>query len=537
MNRARTALALCLVAVAVGAAALRLPRLSARIMHGDEANQAVKTAILLETGRYRYDPNDHHGPSLYYLALPVLWAAGAERAPDISDGMLRLVPALFGVATVLLAFGLAGGLGRGAAVAAAVLACLSPALVYYSRYYVQEMLLVCFTGALLVAGFRYAATRRLRWAVAAGLALGLMHATKETWVLAGAAMAAALVLVVLWERRSGGPEAVGASEPLLSVRAVAAVLGPAVLVAVVLYTSFFTNWRGPLDSVLTYGYNLSKAGGEGLHAHPPWWYLAALAYSPLVTEVWAGPWWSEGLVLGLAVAGLVAAVTGRGLGEASRPLVRFLALYTVLVTAAYAVVPYKTPWCAATFLHAMTLLGGVGAAALVRWVPTRPLKGLLVLVLAAGAVHLGWQAHRAAFRFAVDQRNPYVYAHTSPDVARLVRRVEEAAEVAPKDEPFIIKVITRENYWPLPWYFRGFDQDLVGYYHQVPEDCDASVLVVSAAWAEAVAARTRAEYNRQCTYGLRPGVLVSVWIRRPLWDALVAKWTAKPTPPPPRGGT
>ena len=60
--------------------AVRLPH-SPRPMHGDEANQAVRTGMLLETGRYDYDPQDHHGPSLYWLTLPVAVAARRPALP------------------------------------------------------------------------------------------------------------------------------------------------------------------------------------------------------------------------------------------------------------------------------------------------------------------------------------------------------------------------------------------------------------------------------------------------------------------------
>ena len=46
----------------VVAAGLRLPRLADRPMHADEAILADKFGTLLETGRWRYDPGDYHGP-------------------------------------------------------------------------------------------------------------------------------------------------------------------------------------------------------------------------------------------------------------------------------------------------------------------------------------------------------------------------------------------------------------------------------------------------------------------------------------------
>jgi predicted membrane-bound mannosyltransferase len=53
--------------VLAGALVFRTAGLGLRPMHHDEANQAVKFGALLEKGEYRYDRDDHHGPSLYYL--------------------------------------------------------------------------------------------------------------------------------------------------------------------------------------------------------------------------------------------------------------------------------------------------------------------------------------------------------------------------------------------------------------------------------------------------------------------------------------
>lgn len=69
MNR-WTALAL-LLAVA-GALALRVPQLAVRPLHNDEAINATKLAALWEKGEYRYDPDEYHGPTLYYCSLPFL---------------------------------------------------------------------------------------------------------------------------------------------------------------------------------------------------------------------------------------------------------------------------------------------------------------------------------------------------------------------------------------------------------------------------------------------------------------------------------
>ena len=64
------------VIIIIIALILRLPLLSERPMHGDEAVNAIKYSQLLETGVFEYDPTEYHGPTLYYLTLPASWISG-----------------------------------------------------------------------------------------------------------------------------------------------------------------------------------------------------------------------------------------------------------------------------------------------------------------------------------------------------------------------------------------------------------------------------------------------------------------------------
>ena len=73
-------------------------------------------------------------------------------------------------------------------------------MVFYSRYFIHEMLLVFFSFLALAAGWRYWRSRKLGWALLAGAGLGLMHATKETFVITLAAAALALALNRAWNR-------------------------------------------------------------------------------------------------------------------------------------------------------------------------------------------------------------------------------------------------------------------------------------------------------------------------------------------------
>ena len=511
-----------LIAVTAGALALRLPQLGRRPVHADEANQAAKAGHLHDAGEYKYDPRQHHGPTLYYLTLPSLWLGRAGSFAQSAELDYRIVPAVFGAALVLLLFLVADGIGRPAAIGAGVLTALSPAMVFYSRFYIQEMLLVFFTFGVIAAGWRYVRTRSLGWALLAGAFVGLMHATKETCVIAYAAMLIALTVTTLWRRRTNSEPGLrnsdlGTQNSELRTRNSELLLAALVAVAVsaLFFSSFLTNASGPLDSVRAYATYARRAGGDGLHVHPWHYYLGMLVFA----RYGPGPWWSEGLIVLLALAGAVAAFAGKGLGKTSVPLVRFLAVYTLAATLIYSIIPYKTPWCLLGFLHGMILLAGVGAVALVRMLPGRRAKVIASALLVAAACHLGWQAHRAGFRFASDPRNPYVYAHTSADLVNLAKRVEKLAAVHEDGGEMLVRVIASpHDTWPLPWYLRRLGR--AGYWHKPPDDVDAPVVIVSAEHRAAVERKLRGRYQPM-HYGLRPGVLLTVYVDADLWNGFL----------------
>ena len=124
-------------------------------MHADEAVHAAKLGTLLEQGRYAYDPEEFHGPTLNYLTLLPARLQGAVRYADLDERTLRSVPAAMGVLLVAAHALLIPLIGVPAAAAAALLTALSPAMVFYSRYYIQETLLVFFSFGALISVCRY----------------------------------------------------------------------------------------------------------------------------------------------------------------------------------------------------------------------------------------------------------------------------------------------------------------------------------------------------------------------------------------------
>ena len=512
MNRWRV---LPVLLIAAAALTLRIPQLAQRPFHNDEAVNAIKVSELWQHGRYAYDPDEYHGPTLHYATLPFLWLSGAYHPGELDDATLRYAPVAFGLGLILLALLFVDGLGRPVVAWAALFTAVSPAMVFYSRYFIHEMLLVFFTTLTLGAGWRYWQTRSAGWAVAAGTGMGLMSTTKETFVITVAAMAAAGIITA-WSTM----ERLRRAQNRLTIwngRHVALAIGAAFAVWLLLFSSFFTNSAGPLDSVRTYLPWLKRAGGDSPHIHPWYFYLHRLAwFHPAKSPVW-----SEGLILGLAAVGAVVSLVGK-----KSPLHRFLALYTMFLTAAYCVISYKTPWCMLGFFHGMILLAGVGAAALMELCRTRVAKVAILALLLVLTMQLTWQAWRANFIYPADQRNPYVYAQTSPDLLQLMQKIDGIAHVAPAGYETVVKIIAPDSdYWPMPWSLRRFPR--VGWYDRLPDDPFAPVVCVAAKLNAQLDEKSDRKWIMAGMFGLRPGKFFELYVELDLWKKYVA------TLPPP----
>jgi uncharacterized protein (TIGR03663 family) len=509
-------------AIVVLAAALRVPGLALRPMHADESVHAAKMGRLLEQGWYEYDPVEFHGPTLNYLTLLPARLRGAVRYADLDEVTLRIVPAAMGVMLVAATALLVPLIGFRATALAALLCAVSPAMVYYSRYYIQETLLVGFSFGALVSICRYLRSPRLVWAISAGVSVGLMQATKETWVIAVVSMAAGLGLTAVVERWRGAPRMLPDKTRwgwhLLAAALVAAA------VSALFFSSFLRNPRGIADSVLAYRTYMSRAAGFSTwHLHPWHYYFDLL----LFFRAGGGPVFSEALIVGLGLVGLVGALGRAPTPGLNREVAGFLAFYTVLMVTVYSAIPYKTPWCLLGFLHGLVLLAGLGAARLIGVARTFQARVVIIALLVAGTAHLGWQAWAASFPYAADPRNPWVYAHTSTDVFEITRRVEAVAKAHPLGLGMPVEVISDENLWPLPWYFRRLTA--VRWEREAPETGAPAPLVLTTPDMEGAVTRrlyeSRPPGERELYMNvfdppleLRPQVEVRGYAVKWLWD-------------------
>ncbi len=511
---------------------LRCGDLAQRPLHNDEAINAFKLRNLWERGEYRYDPHEYHGPALYYLALPVLKAVSPVAGPQPSEAGMRSVAVVIGVGMILLLGATARIWGWEATFFGALLAAVSPVTVYYSRYFIHEMLLVL-AGGLGWVGWTRAALSQSpdgrvaaddtavrsawAWSLLGGVGLGLMWATKETFVFMLAAGAGAWTAVEWLEGGWTGLRDRVRHLPWVRV-GVATLLAAAV--GAVLFSSFLTHPGGVLDSVRTYLIWGQRAGGASPHVHPWHFFLERLFWYR-----WrGGPLWTEALVGALALVGAVVVLRGgAGWTPAGRRAGRFLVFYAILLGGVYSVIRYKTPWCVLGFYQAILALGGLGAAAIWRWVRARSPAWACIwaAVLAVGIAHLSVQAWRGSREWAADFRNPWVYGHTSADVFQLLEQVEEVAASAPDGKSTPLWVVAPDSqYWPLPWYWRGWAN--AGWWDALPEGGLPPLVVAATKLGLGLEEKTRQGWTQAGMFELRPRFFVELYVETGLWKRFLA---------------
>jgi uncharacterized protein (TIGR03663 family) len=510
---------------------MRVTQLEQRPMHGDEANQAVRAGTLLEQGVYHYDPADHHGPVLYYAALPFCRASTRVFA-ETTEFNFRMVPLFFSMLTLLLLLGLYRSDGRGlfttpmGAFIAVALVAVSPAMNYYSRFFIQETMLVTFLTGILVCAVRYLGPKssraKMAYAVGLGFSLGLALATKETVVLSIVAGGVALGLTCGFKR----------IRDAWCWRDALIVVGVAGGVAVLFYSSFLTYPKGAYEAVFsTIGTYFNRATAVPEHQHAWNYYLKFL----FGWRYGKGPVWSEVGVLAFPIGvAVLAPVIRWGLAKKNQEpvaltpqgrLILFVACYTGVLTLLYSAIPYKTPWCILSFLQGFLLLAAVGIDTLhyelrhsKKWGFVVGTIGVFLLYGALGyLLNLRMdQSRKACLTYSADIRNPYVYAHTGMDAMKLVESIEHAAMMKKGQGMYEVSIAIAapaSDYWPLPWYLRKYTN--VGYWSKVadiPTEFKPDILIVSADQGDQTE-RCIGKNAQSNFFGIRPGTLLILFVR------------------------
>lgn len=519
------------IAIFVIAAILRLYDLSLVPLHHDEGVNGNFLVRLVREGAYKYDPENYHGPTLYYFTAFIPWILkllfGAETSDTygLTTFNIRLVTVVFGLATIGLVFTLRRQLGSLATLAAGLMIAISPGAVYLSRYFIHETLFVFFTLGIVVAAVYFYEERKPSYLIVGAASASLLFATKETAFISVGVLIIALGLTFLYAylyRRGFAPLPGKPGRAKSSrLRTVLNEMGgtPSVVVTVILaaltfaalwvlfYSSFFRNTNGIYDSFKTF--DIWKKTGSAAHVHPFYQYIIWLGgkidIQPLRIQIG-----QEGPLLFLGAVGAVLAVL-----KPRNLLALFSALWAFGLIAAYSLIKYKTPWLVLNFVVPLALIGGYAIQAIYE-MDRRRLRLVTAILFVSTVISL-YQCIDLNFKnYDNDhQYYVYVYAHTKRNLLDLVKEVDRIAKEESGGTTGIS--IMSPDYWPLPWYLRNYSR--VGYFGRMAVSQEP-LIIINANQKDEIDARYGEVYEQVQsnepggTFELRPGVDLMLYRRR-----------------------
>jgi len=517
---------ICVIAfilAVIAAAWLRFDQIGLKPFHHDEGVNSHFLLNLANHGEYKYNPENYHGPTLYYIDLPVLRVFGDN------DFALRFTPALFGVLTVLMVWLLRRRLGPIGMPVAAFLMALSPGLVYFSRDFIHEMSFGCFSLGIVVGAWRYAKSKNFSWLALTATSAGLLFATKETAIITAAVMIIAALCAEVWEigRRLAALGDISPATFAREFRRDWAELAPSldhalaaimifVFINIFFYSSFFTNWQGVPDAVKSVFLWTGRRNSE--HQKDFLYYIGVLLKLELP------------LLIGSLLAGIF--ILRRG-----TRFWLFVAAWTLGLTLAYSVIKYKTPWLMISFLIPMALLSGHAAQRICDVASLLSIRLLCAAALVAILIVNVRLSRTVNFEKYDDNSNGsgyltrarrnldlvpdddglygYVYAQTDRDIFELIKAMKSEIDKLPSgvDTPIYVAM---PEYWPLPWYLRDYKNasfsgrlpDTDGGPLQISQPIiianvnQQSILNAMPGWRESPRA-----------YKLRPGVELVIYVR------------------------
>ncbi len=533
------------LSILVVAAVLRLYHLSLVPFHHDEGVNGNFLVRLVRDGFYHYDPSNYHGPTLYYFSAVIAWilrlffGEAAQNTYGLNTSTVRLVPALFGLATVWIVLLLRRQLGTMGSLSAAALLAVSPGAIYLSRYFIHETLFVFFTLGVVVAALKYYEDGHPVYVVLAAASAALLFATKETIIINVPVLVLALASTWLYQwirnhffnqskssrttdRGDSLRERIESSVHRLGGPTWLVVMGVVALlvfvgVSVLFYSSFFTNFpKGVYDSLKTFA--IWTKTGRQAHVHPPFKYLEWLRLQ-------------EGFLLLLAVMG--ALIT---LWRPKNSFTLFAAFWAFGTLAAYSLVPYKTPWLVLNFIVPLALVAGSVFQKLSER-GTKLSSGAIVVILTLAISVSSYQAIDLNFfnydndqktvdaivigddfkvQYAKAQYYVYVYAHTHREMLALVDEINRIAKITGEGNRLGVTIVS-PDYWPLPWYLRDYSR--VGYHGRLAASSEPIVIAGEGQVAEVQAMfgdryrKIDSGFDPAGSYRLRPGVSLLIYER------------------------
>jgi uncharacterized protein (TIGR03663 family) len=481
--------------------AFRLFELGERVFHHDESVHASLTLKLLERGEYSYDPA-YHGPFLFHSTAAVFHFLG------INDATARIVPVFFGVATLLVLFLLKKEMGKSGVLWSMFLLAFSPSMVYFSRFFRNDMIIVFCTLATVAGAFRYLdnihSLKRYPYLILTASSLAIAVSSKENAYLIIAIFGAYAGLGLLyWVYSDWRKENPGLKKTLLSKTSTLLpylpeiILSTALSVFIILffYSSAF-RYDVSLFSIVEKAFShwmemhrIERIGG------PFYFYIPIL----FVYEI-------PILLFGTAGFFHFRRNKGRNKGH-NYSFFLFLCYWALTSLLLYSYLQEKVPWLVVHIVLPFGLLAGafIGEIFSRNTGIVQPanysgktrtlLAGFLVLTLLVSM----FQCISVNYYRSMEDKELMTYTQASPDIRDLMEKI---GEFNGSPETLRIYVIDQyQLYWPLPWYLRDYEK--AAYSSKPPSSSkyDAIIVPISYEMYRELPEEEYSSYN----FTLRPG--------------------------------
>lgn len=560
------------VAVTALAAFLRFYWLALKPFHHDEGVNGWFLTNLYRDGVYKYDPENYHGPTLYYISLAFTKLLGG-----LDTVTVRWSVAIWGVLIVVLALFLKRYIGRTGALTAAAMLALSPGMVFISRYFIHEIFFVFLSLAIVVSIVFFIERRKAGPFAIGWMALLLLVSFFPTtlniasslssgvpdrfFYIAVVVFAVEVVLVgfvlrMLMVWRDGRPIylliASASAALFFATKETAFITLGTMLIAVffvwlwrlLLAEKLVSGGKDELDDPELNWADVREAFGSGIDlwlvviaSALAFIYIFVLFFSSFFTypegvskafEAYA-IWTKTGsrdhtdngllayLNWAMKVESPIVLLSGIGTAiaffKARHRFAMFAGLWTLGLFLAYTIIPYKTPWLALSFLLPACIIGGYAINELACSMGSLGRIAAVVLAGASFAI-LGYQTYDVNFVDYDDERVPYVYAHTRREFLDMVADIERFAEVSGKGSETTVEVVS-PDYWPLVWYLRDYPKAI--FHGKFFDTRTAEMIVAKKGEQDAEAIRRySANYAYYASYPLRPGVELMLLVRKDL---------------------
>lgn len=460
--------------IVLSALLIRLYSLGDRVFHHDESVHASFTLKLFNTGQYIYEPS-YHGPFLFHSTSVVFYYLG------INDATARLVPVFFGVAAILLLFLLEKEIGRKGVLWSAFLLAFSPGMVYYSRFFRNDSIIVFCTLAVVVGGIRYLehlqSRKRLPYLLLVSSSLAIAVSSKENAYLVILMFGAYGGMYLLYRFYSEWKkENLSFKKTLVHKSSAALPFLPEIILSAVLflfivmlfYTSYFRYYITPIDIV-------EKAFSHWMEMHRiqrlggPFYY-----YIPILVLY-------EIPVLFFGIAGIIHFLRRK---DRNTAFFLFLSYWAVASLLLYSYLQEKVPWLVVHIVLPFSILAGAFLGDFFNGSPQPDKKSTFILdrsqirTLTAGILALAliislYQCISVNFYKSMDPNEQLIYTQSSPEIRDLMQKVEGFNK---QPDTLTLCVLDPDDmYWPLPWYLR--DYKLGSYFRKPPSNLDYDVII------------------------------------------------------------